>query len=160
MCCCPLQVPGDSTSYKGLSRHILRCAMFIQSFLCNQRRHFQLITRELALSSLINHKLKKKWVIEQHLCVSDRLVLCVAVSWLQKKESFQRIVKEVKVVEEMFDGQYAVLLSVTGNSHGKRTTIVILSKWGKEPGRLVLKGPFLQRRLQCPCAMDRRPRWS
>lgn len=60
--------------------------------------------------------------------MSDRLVLCVAVSWLQKKKSFQRIVKEVRVVEEMFDGQYAVLLSVTGNSHGKRTTIVILSK--------------------------------
>lgn len=45
--------------------------------------------------------------------MSDRLVLCVAVSWLQKKES-QRIVKEVRVGEEMLDGQYAVLLSVTG----------------------------------------------
>lgn len=86
--------------------------MFIQSFLCNQRRHFQLITRELALSS-INHKLKKKWVIEQHLRVSDRLVSCVAVSWLQKKES-QRIVREVRVGEEMLDGQYAVLLPGTG----------------------------------------------
>lgn len=56
---------------------------------------------------------KKKWVIEQHLRVSDRLVLRVAVSWLQKKES-QRIVREVRVGEEIIDGQYAVLLPVTG----------------------------------------------
>jgi hypothetical protein len=74
--------------------------MFIQSPLCNQRRHFQLITREFALSSLINHKLKKKLVIEQHLCMSDRLLFCVNASWLQKKES-QRIIKEVGMGEEV-----------------------------------------------------------
>lgn len=48
---------------------------------------------------LINHKLEK-WVIEQHLCMSDSLLLCVNISWLQRKES-QRIMKEVGIGEEM-----------------------------------------------------------
>lgn len=62
-----------------------------------------------ACSFLLNKpQTEKKWVIEQHLCVSDRLVLCVAVSWLQRKES-QTIVREIRVGEEMLDGQYAML---------------------------------------------------
>lgn len=80
-----------------------------------------------ACSFLLNKPQTEKKMGHRTAPVRVRQIGVMCCCFLAQK-NFQRIVKEVRVVEEMFEGQYAVLVSVTGNSYGKRTTIVILSK--------------------------------